>query len=293
MGGGGEGVWKSTDYGNTWKKINDSVGYVPMGYVMPCSPVRPRRSSSAGYKVNHKSIDGGVTYKDIPLRPSPIRSTRFRSILTIRRTCISGLHEADGIVESTDGGDTWTYVGKTGFPSGGNSWYVFFLDTGTAATTRTTWFAIAQDGGSAVMTSNAGAVGDSRRESTGSATRTATRSFFSRGNTMFVPGIGGPGDGLYKSTDWARLQQGSRGRAVRSRGARPRTSTRCGVGRARSAISARAFTWRALPAPPVHQASVPAASTSVRNTSSVTSDGKHNIFVGTMWSAGVWRYVEP
>jgi hypothetical protein len=24
----------------------------------------------------------------------------------------------------------------------------------------------------------------------------------------------------------------------------------------------------------------------------VTSDGKHNIFVGTMWAAGVWRYVE-
>jgi hypothetical protein len=25
----------------------------------------------------------------------------------------------------------------------------------------------------------------------------------------------------------------------------------------------------------------------------VTSDGNHNIFVGTMWKDGIWRYVEP
>ncbi len=25
----------------------------------------------------------------------------------------------------------------------------------------------------------------------------------------------------------------------------------------------------------------------------VTSDGKHTIFVGAMWSAGIWKYVEP
>ena len=25
----------------------------------------------------------------------------------------------------------------------------------------------------------------------------------------------------------------------------------------------------------------------------VTSDGNHQIFVGTMWSTGIWRYIEP
>jgi len=28
------------------------------------------------------------------------------------------------------------------------------------------------------------------------------------------------------------------------------------------------------------------------NNVAVTSDGTHDIFVGTMWSSGVWRYVE-
>src|SRR4051812_41026581 len=32
--GGGDGVWKSTDYGNTWKKINSEIGYVPMGLII-------------------------------------------------------------------------------------------------------------------------------------------------------------------------------------------------------------------------------------------------------------------
>ena len=68
MGGGGEGVWKSTDYGNTWKKINDTVGYVPMGYVMTVLPGTPPTVIVAGYKVNHKSIDGGVTYQGHPLQ---------------------------------------------------------------------------------------------------------------------------------------------------------------------------------------------------------------------------------
>jgi hypothetical protein len=26
---------------------------------------------------------------------------------------------------------------------------------------------------------------------------------------------------------------------------------------------------------------------------SVTKNGTHNIFVGAMWLAGVWRYIEP
>jgi hypothetical protein len=38
---------------------------------------------------------------------------------------------------------------------------------------------------------------------------------------------------------------------------------------------------------------VPAALNIGANHIVVTSDGKHNIFVGTMWAAGVWRYVEP
>src|SRR6185437_14753221 len=70
---------------------------------------------------------------------------------------ISGLHEADGVMESTDGGDSWKLVDGAGWPAGGISWFPSFVDTGDATTTRGTWFAIAQDGASAVMTRDGGA----------------------------------------------------------------------------------------------------------------------------------------
>jgi hypothetical protein len=66
---------------------------------------------------------------------------------------VSGLHEADGIVESIDGGASWQMLGGAGFPTGGISWYPYFIDTGSAATTRKAWFAIAQDGASGVAAS--------------------------------------------------------------------------------------------------------------------------------------------
>ena len=108
----------------------------------------------AGYNTIYKSIDGGTTFTQTTLDVSlyslkvdPNDPTHL----------ISGLHEADGIVESIDGGASWQRVGGAGFPSGGVSWYPYFVDTGNAAATRRTWFAIAQNGASAVMTTASGA----------------------------------------------------------------------------------------------------------------------------------------
>jgi hypothetical protein len=38
---------------------------------------------------------------------------------------------------------------------------------------------------------------------------------------------------------------------------------------------------------------VPAALVMGPNSLVVTSDGRHQIFVGLMWDQGLWRYVEP
>jgi hypothetical protein len=54
-----------------------------------------------------------------------------------------------------------------------------------------------------------------------------------------------------------------------------------------------AFTVSPLPAASTFtKPSVPAGLNIGPRNIAVTSDGKHNIFLGTMWSAGVWRYVE-
>ena len=62
MAGGGDGVWKSTDYGNTWAKINDTIPYVPMGYVMAVLPGTPATVLVAGSSVfGHKNgIKAGI-----------------------------------------------------------------------------------------------------------------------------------------------------------------------------------------------------------------------------------------
>ncbi|HMI88595.1 MAG TPA: hypothetical protein VK550_31165 [Polyangiaceae bacterium] len=57
--------------------------------------------------------------------------------------------------------------------------------------------------------------------------------------------------------------------------------------------------WRELPVAPLPSGTtftkpaVPAGLNIGANHIVVTSDGQHNIFVGTMWAAGVWGYIEP
>jgi hypothetical protein len=294
MGGGGEGVWKSTDYGNTWKKINDTIPYVPMGYVLTVLPgAAPPTVIVAGYKVNHKSTDGGVTYKDVPFNfPDSLYSIQIDPY--DGKHLISGLHEVDGIVESTDGGDTWNYAGKGGFPSGGISWYVFFVDTGDAATTRGNWFAIAQNGGSAVMTSNAGAQWTIPTGLNGLTHAHGNAQIFQNGDTIFVPGTGGPGDGLYKSTDKGKTFTKVLGGGLSiAWGTSKNVYTMWGWACSKCDLGA-SFQVAPLPAGTMFtKPTVPAGLNIGANHIVVTSDGKHNIFVGTMWASGVWRYVEP
>jgi hypothetical protein len=234
-----------------------------------------------------------VTYKDIPFDfPDSLYSIQIDP--NNPKHLISGLHEVDGIVESNDGGDTWKYAGKGGFPSGGKSWYVFFVDTGTAATTSTTWFAIAQDGGSAVMTSNSGTQWTIPTGLNGFGHPHGNSQICQQGNTMFVAGTGGPGDGLYKSTDlgksFTKVLSGGLGIAwCTTKNVYTMwgwACSKCDLGASFQVAPMPAGTAFTKPA-------VPAGLNIGANHIVVTSDGKHNIFVGTMWAAGVWRYVEP
>jgi hypothetical protein len=200
---GGAGLWKSTDYGSHWTNINPSIGYSPIGIPIAVAGTTPATiwlSQGQGNGTVLKSTDGGQSFQTIPqslaadlysIEVDPNDTTHL----------ISGLHEVDGLVESIDGGTTWRTVGGSGWPTGGISFYPFFIDTGNAATTRTTWFAIAQDGATPVITSDGGASWTSPNGLSGLQHPHGSARLDQRGSTLFVAGIEGPGQGVYRSTD--------------------------------------------------------------------------------------------
>jgi hypothetical protein len=292
MGGGGDGIWKSGDYGNTWARINDTIGYVPMGLILAVAGTEPATIWVAGYQVVYRSTDGGVSFESIAVDlPAELYSSAVDPYDDTH--LISGLHEADGLVESEDSGVTWQIVGGNGFPGGGVSWYPFFLDTGDASGTRGAWFAIAQDGGSASITRDGGASWTTPSGIDGLQHPHGNAQIFQQRATVFAGGINGPGSGVYRSEDggdsFTRVLDGNVGIVWGS----PThvysmwgwACSGCDLGASFSVASLSGDDW-STPA-------VPGDLIIGANHMAVTSDGNHVIFVGTMWASGVWRYIEP
>jgi photosystem II stability/assembly factor-like uncharacterized protein len=291
VGGTAAGLWKSSDYGSTWSLINSSLPDVPRGVVIAVAGTTPPTIWSSGYNVIYKSTDGGHTFtmKDIGLSLYSFKVDPHDS-----NHLISGLHEADGIVESTDGGDSWRLVGGNGFPTGGKSWYPYFVDTGDPVATSHTWFAIAQNGASAVMTSDAGMNWAIPNGLSGLQHPHGNSQLFQSGSSLFVAGIYGPGQGVYRSTDrganWARVDDGKPegvvwGTAKNVYAMWAWACSNCDLG--------TNFEMAALPGSSWAAASTPSDLTIGPNSMAVTYDGTHSVFVGVMWSEGIWRYVEP
>jgi photosystem II stability/assembly factor-like uncharacterized protein len=292
-GGGGDGIWKSTDYGNTWTKIDDDIGYVPMGLIIAVAPTTPATVWVAGFRELYKSTDAGETFRTIPFDFE-------RELYSIDVDpydvdhLVSGLHEADGLVESTDGGESWHLVEGSGFPGDGVSWYPFFIDTGDPATTRRSWFAIAQGGGSATVTRDGGESWQIPDGIGGLQHPHGNAQIFQRGASIFVAGTDGPGGGVYRSTDsgesFTRVAEGNLGIAWGSD-----TAVYAMWGWACSGCDLGA-SFMTAPLPDGTSWTYPEVPEGLiigANHMAVTSDGTHHVFVGTMWAEGIWRYVEP
>jgi hypothetical protein len=209
-------------------------------------------------------------------------------------------HEHDSIVESSDGGQRWTAVPlNNGMLTNGRTGFVFFINTGNAATTRGTWLWIGEQSGGlngTWRTANGGATWvqvDGNEHPLGSA------QIFQPDNNGVVLMAGSNstlGQGVLRSADYGQ------------------TWTHVGLINNESVVfgtSKNVYAMFGFSAGPgatfdssLEVATEPGDGTWVApgNPAGLTqgaaqvsgvNDGTNNVLVGAMWNSGLWRYVEP
>jgi hypothetical protein len=299
--GGYGAIYKSTDYGLTWKKLESDPEppELPLGHVLAVAGTTPATLWMAnvdGEDHVYRSKDGGKTFDltgKIPERPG---AGSLYSIVVDPGNAnhlITGLHEEDGILESNDAGDTWHFVTGNGFPNDGVSWFPFFIDTGDATTTSKTWFAIAQDGGSAIRTEDGGETWVRPSGVNGLEHPHGGSQLYQNGKTLFIAGYNGPGAGVYRSTDlgktWKIVSEGNAAIVWgSSKNVYAMWGWACG-----GCSDGAGYQTAPQPGDKWSEGTVPAKLNWGPNSVATTSDGTHTIFVGSMWATGLWRYVEP
>jgi hypothetical protein len=305
--GGYGSLWRSTDYGATWNEVNSNPkpGSQALGHVVAVAGTTPATvwmANGFGDEHVYVSTDAGETFRLTgTITDGPTTKSGLYSIVVDPNDSthlLSGFHEANLLVESTDSGETWHYVSGEGWPENGVSWFAYFIDTGEAAHS-TTWFAIAQDGGSALMTKDAGAHWAECKGAEGVSHPHGGTGIFQNGNTLYIAGFGGPGgagDGVYRSLDlgenWEKVAGGQEAVVFGSSknvytmyGWACASCTLPGVNYQVAPIPGDSGTWIT--------GTVPDELNWGPNSVATTSDGIHTVFVGSMWATGLWRYIEP
>jgi hypothetical protein len=304
-----QGVYKSIDYGKTWfGPINTGVNgsKMPGGGGLsiasnglgkpPIIYVASIRDPGTGF---WRSMNGGVDWEHYNIDPAPPgRQDVYPPAVDpydSKHLLVAG-HEYDGLFESFNGGETWSKVTLNGGMSskGGTSW-IFFINTGNAATTGRAFLFIAQQNAGTWRTSDGGAAWtkvDNNCHLHG------TSQIYQVGNgVIYMAGVYSVlGWGVIRSADYGQTWE----RHVGMTG-----QQNCAFGTPNRVYSLNGWackncdidpSFQSAPQPGIsgwvsHQ--TPAG---MRNGGTaavaVTYDGSHYIFVAAQWLSGIWRYVE-
>jgi hypothetical protein len=289
-----QGVWRSTDYGLTWAKVSvgangdvlDSgrpwaVGIDSSTSRDPADP--PTLYTGFGYGSAQgffRSRDGGRNWErfDVPqgdvyaLAVDPSNGAHL----------LGGLHLDDGLIESTNGGETWQPLAVSG-----SSLAPYFAGA--------VWLAQAEVGCSACglwRSTDQGAMWkqvESVQRAQGEG-----QLFDSGGGVLYLGGVyGSQGWGLYRSGDsgqtWANLLPDN----VVKTGVigTERTLYAWGGGAVEvdpafiTSPRSDGVTWTPLVTPAEMRFGPKQAA--------VTRQGSHAVLVTASWRGGLWRYVEP
>jgi photosystem II stability/assembly factor-like uncharacterized protein len=281
------GAWKSTDYGQTWKKISADGGPLDQGKAWG-EAMAPDGSymlaTLSGSTSVFKSIDGGVTWTPAPTTIHPYNV----DIEPADKNHVVGAgHDETHLIESTDAGQTWTDQGPMGGAT--TSCYVHFLLDGNTVLT------VSAD------RPDAGSWRGVKSDGKWTWTRVSDQDHDHGSHQIFIdrktkaiyhPGPA-PGLGILKSTDngltWTSVSKEAADAIV----ATPTTIYAC-----RSFPIQRPFEPHFQHAARSNDTNCvadpkPAGMENGAKCLAVTYDGKNYILVSGNWCAGLWRYVEP
>jgi hypothetical protein len=305
-----QGVWKSTDYGLTWQgPINTGTGGSGAsgagGIVIPrASRSTPPLMYSAGIRGTGmgfwKSTDGGVSWTTYTVAPGGSRQDFYPPVVDPydENHLIMAGHEMDLMVQSVDGGQTWTGVPiAAGMNENGGTAAIFFIDTGVAKSTHDTWLWLAQGSGGKYgtwRTSNAG----------GTWGQVDTNEHAHGTSQIYQPDTSGVlyMAGIYSAHGWGVLRSVDYGQTWAHVGNTGSENLVFGTPKSLYAM----YGWASLdPVTPNLEVAAepgtgswtttatPAAMTHGPGQLAVVFDGSHSVIVAASWTSGLWRYVEP
>jgi hypothetical protein len=308
-----QGIWKSTDYGQTWKgpintgsngrQVSSCAGGIT-GPANSQSGVLYQaciRGEGGGF---WKSTNGGVDWTQYDVVPGyQYANTGHRQDFYPpeidpydEQHLVMAGHEMNWYVESFDGGRTWHTLNiDAGMMINGGTGAMVFINTGTAATTRTTWLFVPQFG------SNVGTwrTTDAGKNWTKVDNNEKGHSFYqiyqpNTNGSLFMAGVySALGWGVLHSTNygakdsWEHVDGPAGGENIvfgtsknlyAMSGASPEVNLQ---------IAAQPGTGKWIPT------TTPAEMTPAPAVAAVTNDGAHNIIILACYSGGLWRYVEP
>jgi hypothetical protein len=307
-----QGIFESTDYGQNWKgPINTGSHGSDAGDCAGGITIAPKNSTSppiiyeACIRGNGngfwKSTNGGVDWTNYNVAPGGARQDFYPPVVDPydEKHLLMPGHEMNVLVESADGGETWTAVNTdAGMQQDGGTAEVFFVDTGDATTTRTTFLWLAQQSTK---------YGTWRTTNDGANWTKVDKNEHPHGTSqIFQPDSKGVVymAGAYSDFGWGVLRSADYGVTWAHVGSMGSQAVVFGTENDVYAMSSGAVslgttldpTFETSAAPGTGtwtMPGTPAGMTVGAAQAAVTNDGTHDIIVTANWGAGIWRYIEP
>jgi hypothetical protein len=309
-----QGVWKSTDYGSTWTgPINTGMNGAAAG---ACAggiaiadggsgkPPILYESCIRGSTGFWASTNGGVDWTTYNVGPLPSnRQDVYAPAVdpyNAQHLVMTG-HEQNYIVQSTNGGQTWSNVPmESGMLENGGTGFVFFIDMGNAQATANTWLWTAQGSGGLYGTWRTTNGGTSWTQVSTNEHPHGAEQYYNAGNgVVYMAGIyAAQGWGVSRSTDygvtWSHVGIANSEQETCVWGTAK--NVYAGYGWADGLTATDPVDFQLAPQPGLTgwtNPSTPSGLVEGPAEVAVTSDGTHSILVAAMWQAGIWVYIEP